>query len=222
MLAAAEAYRLWAGSWDSDPSPIVSLEARTLEPWLCDLAGKRMVDVSCGTGRWMEFAVARGARVTGVDLCFEMLELAGGKAGLRSRLAVGDLLSLPLRNDCADVVLCTLSLGHVAEASRALEEMARVARRGAAVYLTDFHPEAFRMGWKRTFRAAGETYEIANYYHPLDALEAAGARCGLMLEEAAEPCFGEEEREIYLRVGRADLFDRVRGVPAVLVSRWRA
>ncbi len=222
VLAAADAYRLWAGSWDSDPSPIVSLEARTLGPWLRDLAGKRVVDVSCGTGRWMDFAAARGARVIGVDLCFEMVEMADGRAGLASRLAVGDLRALPLRDGCADAVLCTLSLGHLAEAEIALSEMARVARRGAAVYLTDFHPEAFRLGWKRTFRAGRETYEIENHYHPLDSLVAAGARSGLALEEAVEPCFGEEERAIYLWAGRADLFETVRGVPAVLVSRWRA
>jgi malonyl-CoA O-methyltransferase len=221
ILAPRDAYRLWAQTWESDPSPIVSLEARVLAPWLAGLAGRRVLDVSCGTGRWMEFASRAGARVVGVDLSAEMLAEAARKPGLASRLALADAARLPVANAWADIVLCTLSAGHMPDAAAAMAEMARAARPGGAVIVTDFHPEAFRRGWKRTFRSGGRVYEVENHYHPLESLVNAGSRCGLAIEEVREPCFGEPERGIYRDAGRPDLFEKVRGIPAVLLARWR-
>src|SRR5215467_13035550 len=113
ILAPLEAYRLWAASWESDPSAIVALESRYLAPWLIDLRGRRVLDISCGTGRWLEHAARQGAEIVGLDFCDEMLARAASKQGLASRLAVADAARLPVRDDCADIVLCTLSLGHM-------------------------------------------------------------------------------------------------------------
>ena len=221
ILAARDAYRLWASSWDRDPSAIVSLESRMLAPWLSDLAGKRVLDVSCGTGRWLEFAARAGAAVVGLDLSPEMLAEAARKPGLAPRLAVSDATRLPIADGCADIVLCTLSLGHLADAAPAISEMARIARPGGTVIVSDFHPEAFRRGWKRTFRSGGQTFEVENFYHSLGSLLDAASRGGLALEEAIEPCFAEPERHIFVNAGKPALFDEVQGIPAVLLARWR-
>lgn len=221
ILAPRDAYRLWAASWESDPSAIVSVESRHLSPWLSGLQGKRVLDVSCGTGRWLEYAAQRGAEIVGLDLCVEMLQRASGKEGLASRLAVADAAHLPVADACADIVLCTLSLGHVREAAAVIAEMGRTARRGGTVIATDFHPEAFRSGWKRTFRSGGQTFEVENHYHSLESLLDAARGCGLALDECIEPCFGEPERPIYVNAGKPALFDQVQGIPAVLLIRWR-
>jgi malonyl-CoA O-methyltransferase len=215
------AYRLWAADWDAHPSAIVALESRYLTPWLADLQGRFVLDISCGTGRWLEHAARQGARVAGVDLSAEMLAQAARKAIPPGTLAVADATRLPVRDACAGLVLCTLSLGHVPDASAVLAEMARVARAGAQVIVTDFHPEAFRSGWKRTFRSGGELYEVENHYHSLESVEAAAERCGLLREERIEPAFGNPEREIFVNAGREDLFRQVQGIPAVFLARWR-
>jgi malonyl-CoA O-methyltransferase len=221
ILAPRDAYRLWAASWESDPSAIVSVESRYLSPWLSGLRGKRVLDVSCGTGRWLEYAGRQGAGIVGLDLCVEMLQRATGKDGLESRLAVADAAHLPVADACADVVLCTLSLGHVRDAAAVIAEMARAGRTGGTVIVTDFHPEAFRRGWKRTFHSGGLTFEVENHYHSLESLLDAARCSGLALEEIAEPCFGEAERPIYVNAGKPELFDQVQGIPAVLLVRWR-
>jgi malonyl-CoA O-methyltransferase len=221
ILAPLDAYRLWAAGWDSDPSAIVALESRHLAPWLADLRGRRVLDISCGTGRWLEYAERQGAEIVGLDFCVEMLARAAGKSGLTSRLAVADAARLPVPDACADVLLCTLSLGHVRDAGAVMAEMARAARPGGVVIVTDFHPEAFRRGWKRTFRSGGQTYEIENFYHSLESLLDAASRSGLALEEATEPCFEDPERHMFVSAGKPALFDEVRGIPAVLLVRWR-
>ncbi len=60
LLSPEAGYDLWARSWDCDPSPIVALEKRTIAPWLADLRGKRFIEASCGTGRWLSHAAEGG------------------------------------------------------------------------------------------------------------------------------------------------------------------
>jgi ubiquinone/menaquinone biosynthesis C-methylase UbiE len=221
MTPAVDAYRIWAPTWDSDPSAIVALEERFLAPCMGQLRGQRVIDVSCGTGRWLARATAQGAITTGIDLCLEMLQCAVRKVGLAGRLCLGDCRQLPFASGCADVVLFTLSLGHVAPAEAAITEIARIAKPGGAVIFSDFHPEAFRRGWKRTFRRDGVLYEVENHYYLPDELLDCARQAGLQLEHFVEPPFDEPERPIFAAAGKLDLFEQVHGIPAVLIARWR-
>jgi hypothetical protein len=120
-------------------------------------------------------------------------------------------------DEWADVALCTLSLGHMVDVTAVMSEMARVVRPAGMVIASDFHPEAYRRGWKRTFRGGGCTYEIENHYYSVESL----AVEALTLEEMLEPCLGEPERPIFVEAGKPQLFDEVCGIPAVLIGRWR-
>src|SRR5262249_44385542 len=139
-LSPREAYRLWAPEWEAEPSAIVALESRHLAPWLTGLDGKRFIDVSCGAGRWLEFARARGATVFGLDLCYEMLVEARKLPGLR--LAQADALRLPLVDQSADIALCALSLAHITPIESAVAELSRIVCPGGTLLITDFHPAA--------------------------------------------------------------------------------
>lgn len=220
-IAPLEAYQLWSETWDTDPSAIVALEARYVSPWLSDLEGKRVLDVSCGTGRWLAYAQARGAVVFGTDLCREMLLRAAAKEALSGRLAIADARHLPLRSSCADVVLCALSLGHMRPMQAVLAEMASAVRPGGRLIVSDFHPDALERGWKRTFRSNGQSYEIETYPYTKQELIDRAHETGLVLEQALEPGFDEPERRIFDQAGKPDLFQHVRGVPAILLAKWR-
>jgi malonyl-CoA O-methyltransferase len=214
-------YRLWSQTWESDPSAIVALESRWLSPWLAGLRGKVFLDLSCGVGRWLAYAQAQGATVFGTDLCREMLIEAQRKTTLAGSLALADTCRLPFRDECADVALCALSLGHMTPMESAVTELARVVRPGGFLIVSDFHPGALQHGWKRTFRSNGELYEVETYPYTSEGLIECAGRQGLVLQELQEPGFDEPERKIFRAAGKQELFEQVQNVPAVLLARWK-
>jgi malonyl-CoA O-methyltransferase len=211
-VSAREGYGLWADSWDSTPSPIVALEHRALLPWIERTRARRAIDVGCGTGRWTERLGA-----IGVDASPEMLGWAAGKGGLRGRLAVADATALPIADGAADLVLCALTLGHVRDQGAAMREFARILAPGGTLLLTDFHPAAAALGWRRTFRRDGSVYEVKNYPYTVELL-----RCdGLLLDERVDATIGEPERRLFLAAGRPELFADACRIPSVLLTRWK-
>ncbi len=220
-LPPAEAYRLWASSWDNSASPIVELERRHLSDWLQNLDGKVLLDIGCGTGRWMSYGVTAGAQILGFDLSFEMLQQASLKHGLRGRMAVADMTRLPVAGECADVVLCALALGHCRDAIAVLRQLLLLPRRGGRLVISDFHPDAINNGWKRTFKCGTETLEVESYPYSIEALVQVAESAGFRLEQLLELCFGPEQEKMFLDAGRPDLLARVRNLPAVVLLALR-
>ncbi len=106
------------------------------------LAGRpaQILDVGCGTGDFTRRVAERcpGAGVTGLDSDAPRLQFArerDGRPGVRYEQ--GDLAKLPFEDGRFDLVFCRFVLGHVPEPTRALAEMARVARPGGRVVAYD-------------------------------------------------------------------------------------
>jgi malonyl-CoA O-methyltransferase len=211
-VSAREGYALWAETWDTTPSPIVALEERALLPWILRLRPRRTVDVGCGTGRW-----TTRLHAVGVDASPSMLAVAAAKTGLRGRLAVGDATALPIASGSADLVLCALTLGHIRNQTAAMREFARILAPGGTLLLTDFHPAAAALGWRRTFRRDGQVYQLENYTYTVDQLRIVA---DLELAECAEATIGEPERPLFDAAGRPELFASACLTPAILLTRW--
>jgi SAM-dependent methyltransferase len=220
LLAPREAYNLWAESWDADRSPLVALESAWMSQWLTDLDGAVAVDSGCGTGRWLAVLRERGAQAVGFDFSSAMLAQAARKPGLAGSLARMDLARPALAPGCADVVLCSLALGHVADAAAAIAALALMVRSGGRLLFSDFHPAAYARGWKRTFRNGGQTYEVESHAHDFGELAHAAASYGLALDELLEPGFDEAQRPLFRDAGKETLFESVRGLPALLLANW--
>jgi SAM-dependent methyltransferase len=208
LVSPQEGYRHWAATYDESPNPIVALETGYLSERLSGARGQRVIDVGCGTGRWL--GEIRGV---GIDAAREML-LQSKAVG---RVAQGDALRLPFVSGIADVVLCALSLAYLRPARAALEEMRRVARIGGQVIVTDVHWAAARRGWKHSFRSSGLRYEIENTPYTLDELSVPG----LTLEDQRDLFFGEPERRIFEQAGKSAYFEEACRIPAVWMLRWR-
>ena len=222
-VSASEGYDLWAATYDRDPNPLLGLEERALQPLLPDARGKQVLDVACGTGRWLARLLSAGARSgAGADLSSAMLQAGLSKVGLRGRLARADYQALPFQSGVADLLVCSFALGYIDDLVPVGQEFARVTRPGADVFVTDLHPEGHARGWRTGFRYRGESFEIGASAHSIRAVCKAFASGGFELVRSVEPRLDEPERPIFEQAGRGNLFDRVRHIPAVLICHFRA
>lgn len=143
---------------------------------LGDVHEQHVLDIACGTGKWLELMSIRGAFVSGIDIS----ELAVGACRRRLpncdvRLGVAE--SLPFDDGAFDLITCMGSLEHFLEPERALREMIRVAKLDARFLLlvpnAGFLPRRF--GWY------GGTHQIKvrEVVRTLDAWHALFESCGL-------------------------------------------
>ncbi len=220
VVSAAEGYRLWAQSYDTDSNPVVALEFRCVADKLDSIAGKVFLDVACGTGRWMSAATANGAQAFGVDLSGDMLEMARRKPAIMRRLIRADAHYIPVADDFADMVMCSFGLGYMRDQNRFIKELARVTRTGGKVILSDFHPCTEAIGLSRSFRLADKVFEIAHHCYSSDWLLDCGRCVGLELRQVNELRFGEPECEVLRRAGKEQLMELLCSVPIVLSIEW--
>jgi SAM-dependent methyltransferase len=217
-ISPVEGYRLWAASYDDADNALLALEMRTLSSRLGDVSGRRILDAGSGTGRWMNWAQTRGARVFGVDACREMILKAERKPGLDGRSALADIRSIPLNDDAVDLTLCSFTMGYLPSPGPVFRELARVSRQ---VIVGDLHPDAARAGWTRSFRAGDRVYQLLHHQHSIAELDDCARSAGLVPAWRTEASFAEPEREIFRRAGKEKLFDEACLVPAVLITVWR-
>jgi SAM-dependent methyltransferase len=97
--------------------------------------GKRVLDLCCGTGRAAGAAAALGAHAEGIDFAPAMVERAR-KAFPALKFDVGDAEAIPLEDSTFDAVVCSFGLFHLADAGKALKEIARVLRPGGRAALS--------------------------------------------------------------------------------------
>jgi cytosine/adenosine deaminase-related metal-dependent hydrolase/ubiquinone/menaquinone biosynthesis C-methylase UbiE len=194
-----------------------------MEPLLPAVGGMRVVDLACGTGRWLQRLISRGPRkVVGLDLSLGMLRRANDLVPLHGQVACADCESIPLQDRSGDVVLCSLALDHIPELERFASEASRITAAGGILVLSEFHPEAHERGWKRAFRSGADNFELAVTPRPLSRVHEAFEAAGFELETCEEPAFGEPERVMFARCGREHAFESARDAgPALFVARYR-
>lgn len=106
-------------------------------------AGGVMLDAGCGTGRFAQRLIERGARVVGVDHSFQMLRIAGTRpSDPLARIAQGDLRFLPFRDAAFPQILCSGVIMHLIDdedAAGMLRELARVLRPGGQLVISAYN-----------------------------------------------------------------------------------
>jgi len=118
-----------------------------------------VLDVACGTGVVSVTAARLGARVTGLDLTPELLELArenGRIAEVEIDWREGDVEKLPFGDAAFDVVLS--QYGHIfaPRPEIAIGEMLRVLKSGGTIAFSTWPPELF----------VGRTFALTASYLP--------------------------------------------------------
>jgi len=221
-VSVEEGYERWAPTYDEAPNPLLNLEERKLTALLPDVGGKCVLDLACGTGRWLEKLSAQGAGPgVGVDFSIAMLRVAGKKAAIRARLARADCVRLPFRPSVFDLVVCSFALGHMRDLQAMLCELARVSKAGADVFVSDLHPEAYARGWRTGFRDSRSAVQIEMLPRTAEEIVRAFYSAGFECLTHVPLCIGEPEKAIFEQAGKGHLFARACQVPAVLVCHFR-
>lgn len=113
---------------------------------LDELCGKRILDVGCGSGRFVEFFSRRGREVVGVDLSFSVTE-AFRYCGLRQNVHIvqADLYKLPFKEEIFDLVFSFGVLMHTPDTKKAFMQLPRHVKPGGklAVFV---YAKWFEMG----------------------------------------------------------------------------
>jgi len=195
MLEPRDAYALWAAGYPPHAhNPVMQAEERAMLALMpADLHGQSVLDVGCGSGRYMLHALDRGAaRVTGVDLSVEMLERAGRELAACQRggeieLVQGNLERLPLPKASADLTVCGLTIGHLGRLQPALAELRRVTRPGGTILCSDVHPIGHALGWRRDFKSGEGHYAVRHTPHFYSQWHAACASLRLEIARVLEP-----------------------------------
>jgi SAM-dependent methyltransferase len=145
------------------------------------------LDAACGTGRFAEFLARRGHQVIGVDSSPDMLAYARRRVP-DGEFHIGELDRLPLPDDSADVIVCSLALVHVPRLEPVLAEFTRVLRPGGDLVISDIHHELVTWGSVMKARGpAGEPCIAATYRHKLGDYLRPALSLGLHVLRCEEP-----------------------------------
>jgi cytosine/adenosine deaminase-related metal-dependent hydrolase/ubiquinone/menaquinone biosynthesis C-methylase UbiE len=212
----SEVFDRWAPSYDTQPNPLLALEQRVLLPRFGDVRGLDVLDAGCGTGRWLgQFAGRSPRSLVGVDISPVMLGLAASKLNHGCELLLGSCTALPVRDATADLVLSSFVVSYLDDVEGFAQEIDRVSRPGAMIFLTDMHPETeASLQWKRGTQLDGRGW-------PLSRIIQAFEDRGFTQVSLIEPAFGIPERQIFEECGREDLYESAAGFPAIYVLQLR-
>lgn len=222
LVSTAEGYERWAAIYDSDPNPLLHREERYLRTLLPSFEGKCVLDLACGTGRWLQKCIALGLQSgIGVDISGAMLKMASLKPGLRNRIALANCTVLPFGNCVFDLVICSFAVWHVPNVDVMARELVRVTKPDGVVLLSDLHPEAHARGWRTGFCDNSGPKQIVT--HPLsvaqliETFSIAGLDC--LKHDAL--WLGEPEAFFFASAGKAHLFAEALRLPAIAAFQFR-
>lgn len=220
MNVAAEtrdAYQRWAPLYPPIAhNPLMRAEQQAMLLYWPEVAGRRVLDLACGTGRYSRLlADAGAAELIALDFCMPMLmQVPNGNRVCAS------MMQLPFAADTFDVVISGLALGHAADVSSWMAEIARVLRKGGTLLYSDFHPDAARAGLTRSFKDIDDqTRSVPHAQYPVSMQVDAARSAGLSIETLHEVRVGNELCEPFAKSN--DFYRNWDGLPIVLVVRAR-
>ena len=209
------AYERWAPLYPPlAHNPLMRVEQRAMLDMWPDMAGKRVLDLACGSGRYSNLLLeANAAQVVALDFCAPMLQQVTAAVRVRA-----SMMHLPFQAAAFDAVVSGLAVGHATDIRQWMREVARVLHSGGTLVYSDFHSEAIRVGMTRSFKdTANVTVTVPHQVYDLARQQEAMAAVGLSVATFSEVRVGIELTESFS--GSEKLYREWHGLPLVLVVR---
>lgn len=220
-LRLRDEFSAWAGVYDQQPNPLLTLEERYLLRLLPKIEGRDILDVGCGTGRWLALLSKFSPKsLRGVDFSQEMLAKAAARHIQHTRLSLASCDKLPMDDACADVAFASFVLSYIDDLSSIAKELARVIRPGGGIILSDMHPEtAARLHWKRSFSTGDASWELPARHRDIQEIIDSFTKEGFIECSLIEPAFGRVEEGIFTLHSKQESFAEAEHLPAIYLLR---
>lgn len=175
MIGAKEGYDLWAPAYDGFDNPMIALASRAIDAAALPVSGKRFLDIGCGTGRNLAWALSKGAaHVTGLDGSPGMLAQARAKLGPDATLIERDLAGdWGLAPAAYDVACISLVLEHFPKVAPLIAQAAAAIVPGGTLFVAEMHVDLARGGTGAHFEKDGKRHALPSYGHDRDEFDAA-------------------------------------------------
>jgi len=220
MVSVSEGYARWATTYDNAPNPLLAREERFLLPRLANLREKKILDLACGTGRWLARLIARGESGVGLDCTEAMLRVAGQKPNIAGRLARASCENLPFCRHAFDLVICSFAISHIRDLRQFATELARVVKPSASVFVSDLHPVAYERGWRVGFRDAAGAAEIETLPRSAEEIIRTFQANRFDCQTQVNLRLGDPERPIFCRAGKLGSFLSACQSPAIQIFQF--
>ena len=134
VKATLEAYERWARVYPPVAhNPLMRAEQAAMLELLPVVAGSRVLDLACGSGRYSRLLLeANAGQVVALDFCIPMLQ----QVASASRVCAS-MMQLPFQANSFDCVISGLALGHATDIYPWMSEVARVLRPGGCLLYSD-------------------------------------------------------------------------------------
>jgi SAM-dependent methyltransferase len=204
-IASADAWIEGQGR-DDDPNRKLLLDPAMLQ-LAGGVAGKLVLDLGCGEGRFCRMLTQRGAQTVGLDLVRAMLDAGIQRTARSEQYVQGSGETLPFLDETFDLVVSYLSLVDIPDFRATIRESSRVLKEGGRMLVANlnFSSAALLPSWERddqgrrlfmrldnyaeerTRVLEWDGVRIVNWHRPLSSYMEAYLGAGLTLRRFLEP-----------------------------------
>lgn len=188
-LSVKAAYDIWAQTYDDCENATRDLDADVLRAQQFDLAGARVIEIGCGTGKNTIWLASQAAEVVAIDFSEKMLQIASRRVqSERVRFHVHDIREpWPVPEQFADFVICNLVLEHIEDIGAVFSHARKAMSAAGTLFISELHPYRQLMGKQARFLGPNdETVAVPAFLHEVSEFIAAGLAEGLRMAQLSE------------------------------------
>ncbi len=217
--APEKAYDLWSEKYDHQPGNLIlALDEEIFSGLMnsLNLRNKIVADIGCGTGRhWRKIFERHPKKLIGFDISEGMLKILRQKfPRAETHHIIKDEL-YELGNESCDFIFSTLTIAHIKDAKKALQEWNRILKPGGEIIVTDYHPAALAKGGKRTFNHNSKTIAVKNYVHPIEKIKEMAGKLNLKVLRLGERSIDERAKPFYEKQNALLVYEAWKGTPII-------